>query len=110
MVILLLCAIQRAFVLAFYYADDEVVVAASERPAIQTAFNIHISKVREVKPGHALIVKRDGRIFHERFIAPLVRKACSFERIYFSRGTDRDIYLERKKLGEQVAEEVLEAG
>ena len=93
---------------AFFYSDDEFVVAASERPAIQTAFDIHVSQVQEVKPGHALIVKRDGRVFQEAFIPALERKACSFERIYFSRGTDRDIYLERKKLGEQLAKKVLE--
>ena len=94
---------------AFYYHDDEVVVVTSERPAIQTAFNVHFSKVQEVKPGHALVVKLDGRVSEKPFIEPRERKACSFERIYFSRGTDRDIYLERKKLGEQLADSVLEA-
>ena len=94
---------------AFYYADDEVVVAASERPAIQTTFDVHVDSVKEVSPGHALIVKRDGSVMEEPFIESLDRKACSFERIYFSRGTDRDIYLERKRLGEQLAEDVLEA-
>ena len=94
---------------AFYYQDDEVVVVTSERPAIQTAFNVHFSKVQEVKPGHALVVKLDGRVSEKPFIEPRERKACSFERIYFSRGTDKDIYLERKKLGEQLADSVLEA-
>ncbi len=94
---------------AFYYADDEVVVAASERPAIQTAFDVHISKVKELTPGHALIIKRDGEVTEEEFIEARKRAACSFERIYFSRGTDRDIYLERKKLGEQLAIPVLKA-
>ena len=92
---------------AYYYADDEIVVCCSERPAIQTAFGIHISKVKEVKPGHALIVKADGRVMELPFIEPRERTSCSFERIYFSRGTDRDIYLERKKLGHQLADKVL---
>ena len=94
---------------AFYYQNDEVVVAASERPAIQTAFNVHFSKVREVKPGHALIMKLDGTVSEKEFIKPDKRRSCSFERIYFSRGTDIDIYTERKKLGEQLADEVLAA-
>ncbi|MEL7118856.1 MAG: amidophosphoribosyltransferase [Bacteroidota bacterium] len=94
---------------AFYYQDDEVVVVTSERPAIQTAFNVHFSKVKEVKPGHALVVKMDGRVSEKPFIEPRERKACSFERIYFSRGTDKDIYLERKKLGQQLTDSVLEA-
>ena len=84
---------------AFYYANDEVVVVASERPAIQTAFNVHFSKVQELKRGHALIIKRDGQVSELPFVEQNKRMACSFERIYFSRGTDRDIYLERKKLG-----------
>ncbi|MEL6925353.1 MAG: amidophosphoribosyltransferase, partial [Bacteroidota bacterium] len=92
---------------AFWYADDEVVVAASERPAIQTAFNVHYTKVNELQRGHALIVKRNGQVDEKLYIEQRKRKACSFERIYFSRGTDRDIYLERKKLGEQLAPEVL---
>lgn len=94
---------------AFYYRDDEIVVVASERPAIQTAFNVHINKVKELQPGHALLVKRNGKIDEKPFIDILERRACSFERIYFSRGTDRDIYLERKKLGEQLADQVLKA-
>ncbi|MDX1666487.1 MAG: amidophosphoribosyltransferase, partial [Saprospiraceae bacterium] len=94
---------------AFYYRDDEVVVAASERPAIQTAFDVHISKVKELKPGHALIIKRNGLVTEKPYIAPQPRASCSFERIYFSRGNDRDIYLERKKLGEQLTDKVLEA-
>ncbi len=94
---------------AFYYADDEVVVAASERPAIQTVFNVHISQVKELQPGHALIIKRNGTVSEKPFIEPQTRAACSFERIYFSRGTDHDIYLERKKLGEQLAEPVMQA-
>lgn len=94
---------------AFYYTNGDVVVAASERPAIQTAFDVHISKVKELKPGHVLIIKRNGTIHEVPFIDPLERNACSFERIYFSRGTDRDIYLERKKLGEQLVPAVLKA-
>ncbi len=92
---------------AFYYIDDEVVVAASERPAIQTAFNVQIDKVREVKPGHALVIKKDGTVTEEIFREPLTQKACSFERIYFSRGSDADIYKERKMLGELLCPKVL---
>lgn len=84
---------------AFYYKDDEIVVAASERPVIQTAFNLSYEDVKELEPGHAMIIKKDGTITSDRFIDPLPKKACSFERIYFSRGTDKDIYQERKKLG-----------
>ncbi len=94
---------------AFYYQDEEVVVMASERPAIQTAFDVHIKKVKEIQPGHALIIKRDGRVDEKPFTEPQERRACSFERIYFSRGSDRDIYLERKKLGELLTDAVLEA-
>lgn len=94
---------------AFYYTNGDVVVAASERPAIQTAFDVHISKVKELKPGHVLIIKRNGTVSEVPFIEPLKRNACSFERIYFSRGTDRDIYLERKKLGEQLVDSVLKS-
>ncbi len=92
---------------AFYYASDEVVIVASERPAIQTALDVHFSKVKELTPGHALIIKRNGQVTEKPFIDQLPRNACSFERIYFSRGTDKDIYLERKKLGEQLAPKVL---
>ncbi|MCB0661687.1 MAG: amidophosphoribosyltransferase, partial [Saprospiraceae bacterium] len=94
---------------AFYYDDDEVVVVASERPAIQTTFNVHISKVQELKPAHALTIKFNGAVAEVPFTESKPRMACSFERIYFSRGTDRDIYLERKKLGEQLADRVLES-
>jgi amidophosphoribosyltransferase len=94
---------------AFYYHDDEVVVAASERPAIQTAFDVHYSKVKELTRGHALIIKKSGAVAEKPFIELRDRKACSFERIYFSRGNDRDIYLERKKLGYQLTDRVLEA-
>lgn len=94
---------------AFYYVDDEVVVAASERPAIQTAFKVQINSVKEIKPGHALIIKKDGTVTEEMFREPLEKKACSFERIYFSRGSDADIYKERKKLGELLCPTVLKA-
>jgi amidophosphoribosyltransferase len=94
---------------AFYYVDDEVVVAASERPAIQTAFNVQINNVKEIKPGHALIIKKDGTVTEEMFREPLEKKACSFERIYFSRGSDADIYKERKMLGELLCPQVLGA-
>jgi amidophosphoribosyltransferase len=94
---------------AFYYQDDEVVVVASERPAIQTAFDVHHTTIQEVKPGHVLIIKADGRVSEVPFIAPTEKMACTFERIYFSRGTDRDIYLERKKLGELLTDQVLKA-
>jgi amidophosphoribosyltransferase len=93
---------------AYYYQDDEVVVAASERPAIQTVFNIHADLVNELKPAHALIIKKDGRISEELITEPRARQSCSFERIYFARGTDRDIYIERKKLGELLALKVLD--
>ncbi len=94
---------------AYYYIDDEVVVAASERPAIQTTFDLHFDQIKEVKPGHALIVKCTGKVSEEPYIKPGKKLACSFERIYFSRGTDRDIYNERKKLGELLVDSVLEA-
>jgi len=94
---------------AFYYADDEVLVVASERPAIQTAFNIPIDAVKEIKPGHALIAKKDGRISEEQFSQPIEQKSCSFERIYFSRGSDADIYRERKQLGRLLCPQILSA-
>jgi amidophosphoribosyltransferase len=94
---------------AFYYYDDEVAVVASERPAIQTTFDVHISQVRELKEGHVLIIKKDGRISEVPFTTPKTRHACSFERVYFSRGSDRDIYIERKRLGENLVNQVLEA-
>ncbi|GAB4247282.1 MAG: amidophosphoribosyltransferase [Saprospiraceae bacterium] len=94
---------------AFYYHDDEVVVACSERPPIQTAFDVHISRIKELTPGHALVVKSNGKISEVEFTEPKPRLACSFERIYFSRGNDLDIYYERKKLGEQLTDAVLKA-
>ena len=93
----------------FYYSDDEVVVITSERPVIQTTFNVPIEKIKELTPGHALIIKRDGTFAEHEIIKPLEKTACSFERIYFSRGSDADIYRERQKLGEQLCPSVLKA-
>jgi amidophosphoribosyltransferase len=94
---------------AYYYYNDEIVVAASERPAIQTAFNIPLDDIKEVKPGHALIVKQNGRITEDKFSEPKEKKACSFERIYFSRGSDSAIYRERKQLGRLLCPQILDA-
>lgn len=94
---------------AYYYQDEEVLVAASERPAIQTAFDVPFESIKEIKPGHALIVKQDGSISEEMFMEPVEKRACSFERIYFSRGSDAEIYKERKKLGQLLVEPVLKA-
>lgn len=93
----------------YWYQDDEVVVVASERPAIQTAFNVPIEEVHELKPAHALIIKKNGRVSEERFTEELPRSSCSFERIYFSRGSDSDIYRERKELGRLLVPHVLES-
>ncbi len=93
---------------AFYYADEEVVVVASERPVIQTTFNLDINMVKELEPAHALVIKKNGKVICNKFTEPLPKKSCSFERIYFSRGTDRDIYLERKELGRLLAPMILE--
>ena len=93
---------------AYYYANDEIVVAASERPALQTAFNIPIEDVKEIKPGHALIVKKNGKITEDMISEPREKKACSFERIYFSRGSDASIYRERKQLGRLLCSQILE--
>lgn len=92
---------------AFYYQDEEIVVAASERPVIQTVMNIPYDQVREIKPGHALIVKKEGHITEEMIRIPQERSSCSFERIYFSRGSDKDIYNERKVLGRLLAPVIL---
>ncbi len=94
---------------AFYFQNDEVLVAASERPAIQTAFNIPIGAIKEIKPGHALIIKKDGEISEKQFIEPTEKKSCSFERIYFSRGSDASIYRERKQLGRLLCPQILDA-
>ena len=94
---------------AYYYNDDEVVVVASERPVIQTVFNVNFEDVKELTPGHAIITKKSGETSIKKIIEPLERKACSFERIYFSRGSDAEIYQERKKLGKLLMPKVLEA-
>jgi amidophosphoribosyltransferase len=94
---------------AYFYEDDEIVVVASERPVIQTVFNVPFEKVQELQPGHALIVKKNGVISEEEIITPTIKKACSFERIYFSRGSDAEIYQERKELGKLILPAVLEA-
>lgn len=94
---------------AFYYVDDEVVVVASERPVIQTTFNLGNDAVRELEPGEALIVDRDGTWRLEQILEPLGNARCSFERIYFSRGSDADIYNERKELGKLLAPSVMQA-
>jgi amidophosphoribosyltransferase len=94
---------------AYYYVNDEVVVGASERAAIRTAFNLEENEVQELMPGHALMVNPDGNYRIEQIIAPQERKACSFERIYFSRGSDEKIYRERIALGHQLSGTILKA-
>ncbi len=94
---------------AYYYQDDEVVVVASERPVIQTVFNVNFDDVKELDPGHAVIIKKNGSMALKRILEPTERKACSFERIYFSRGSDKEIYQERKKLGKLVFPEILKS-
>ena len=94
---------------AYYYKDDEVVVVASERPVIQTVFKVAFKDVIELKPGHAIITKKSGATAVKKILEPLERKACSFERIYFSRGSDAEIYKERKELGKLIVPKVLEA-
>ena len=87
---------------AFWFENDEIVVVASERPVIQTAFNLKVDDIQELKPGHALIIKKSGETTETEINSPKTKLACSFERIYFSRGSDKDIYLERKNLGRLV--------
>ena len=94
---------------AFWYRDEEVVVLASERPVIQTAFDLETDQIQELAPGQSLTVRRNGEVSLTQILQPGVKKACSFERIYFSRGSDRDIYKERKALGEQLTERIGEA-
>jgi len=94
---------------AYFYEDDEITVVASERPVIQTVFNVPFEKVQELDPGHALIIKKNGTVTKEEILTPTVKKACSFERIYFSRGSDAEIYQERKDLGKLILPAVLEA-
>ena len=94
---------------AYFYKDDEVVVVASERPAIQTVFNVPFEEVKELDPGHAIIIKKDGSSSIKEILKPKERKACSFERIYFSRGSDKEIYQERKELGKLLFPQILKA-
>ncbi len=94
---------------AFYYADDEIVVVASERPVIQTVMNVHAWDIKEVNRGEAIFVSKVGKLRVEQIVEPKKNSACSFERIYFSRGSDIDIYKERKKLGETLVPDVLKA-
>ena len=94
---------------AFWHADDEVVVVASERPVIQTVFALEAEQIHDLKPGQAINVRRSGALRLEQIIAPKKEQACSFERIYFSRGSDRDIYRERKALGRQLCNDILQA-
>ena len=94
---------------AFFYKDDEVVVVASERPAIQTVFNVPKEAIQEIAPGHALITKKSGALSHVKINMPSLRLSCSFERIYFSRGNDADIYTERKALGRLLFPKIYES-
>jgi amidophosphoribosyltransferase len=94
---------------AYYFADEEVIVVASEKPAIKTAFDVDYKEIEEIKPGHSLIINKDGNFTQKQFIETLPKKSCSFERIYFSRGTDPDIYRERKELGKLLVPDVLRA-
>jgi len=93
----------------YYFEDDEIVAVASERPVLQTVFNVDFEDVKELAPGHAIITKKSGEVSIEQILEPLERKACSFERIYFSRGSDAEIYQERKNLGKLLMPKVLEA-
>jgi len=93
----------------YYYSDDEVIVVASERPVIQTVFNVNFEDVNELPPGHAIITKKSGEFRIKQILEPLERKACSFERIYFSRGSDAEIYQERKMLGKLLMPKVIKA-
>ena len=91
---------------AFYFKDEEIIVVASERPAIQTAFNLNLEDIQEIPPGNALIINKKGELNIEQILKPTMRKSCSFERIYFSRGSDADIYRERKELGKLIMPKV----
>ena len=93
---------------AYYYKDDEIVVVTSERPAIMTAFNIPLEDIKEIKPGHALIIRKNGKVTEPMIKEPVQRLSCSFERIYFSRGSDADIYQERKELGRLLCQSILQ--
>jgi amidophosphoribosyltransferase len=93
----------------YFYADEEIVVVASEKPAIKTAFNIDYDQIEEIKPGHALIINKNGGYGQYQIVRPIDKKSCSFERIYFSRGTDPEIYKERKQLGRLLVPQILKA-
>ena len=93
----------------YYYKDDEVVVIASERPAIQTVFNVQFEDVKELEPGHAILIKKNGKTAIKQILEPTERKACSFERIYFCRGSDKEIYQERKELGRLIFPKILKS-
>lgn len=94
---------------AYYYADEEVVVVASEKPAIKTAFNVEYNEIKEIQPAHALIVDKYGNYAEKQFIDKIEKKSCSFERIYFSRPSDPDIYQERRRLGNLLVPQVIKA-
>lgn len=94
---------------AYYYADDEIVVVASEKPAIKTAFNIDYNQIEEINPGYALIINKNGEYSQKQILPSLEKKSCSFERIYFSRGTDPEIYQERKQLGKLLVPQILKS-
>ena len=94
---------------AFYYYDEEIAVVASERPVLQTVLNVDFDDIKEVKPGEALIIKKNGRIYNSVIREPYERKSCSFERIYFSRGSDKEIYKERKMLGNLLTPQIINA-
>lgn len=94
---------------AFYYQNDEIVIVTSERPAIQTVMNVDISEVHELEPGSGIIIKKNGNVLIENIRGPFEKRSCSFERIYFSRGSDYDIYRERKMLGELLTPQIIEA-
>ena len=94
---------------AYWYMNDEVFALASERPVLQTTFDLEVSEVRELQPGQALIIGRDGKLRIEQILTPKTLSACSFERVYFSRGSDRDIYHERKEMGRQLVPDILKA-
>jgi len=94
---------------AFWYEDEEICVVASERPVIQTAFNLKLDQVKELQPGHALLIKKDGQVTESLINTPRVAKKCSFERIYFSRGSDAAIYTERKALGRLIVPQVMKS-
>jgi len=94
---------------AYYYADDEIVVVASEKPAIKTAFNVEYSQIQEILPGHGLIINKNGEYMQQQILKAREKKSCSFERVYFSRGTDPEIYQERKQLGRLLVPQILKA-